>query len=85
MTEAVNKLTKEIENSSNPYVEYIGEYLIDYIEQHPWYAKKILEEGKSIQESLNCLTRQTGERGIEAILSYFNIQETAISMEIIEL
>ena len=86
--EAFEKLNEEIlEKPNNSYVQYIGEYLIDYINQNPQHSELIVEPKKSIEGSLKHMegiasknkkgnmAMLTPEEGFKAVLDYYGIKE----------
>jgi len=91
LKEAIEKITKEMEaNKSKPYVQYVGQYLLDNIKESS--AENILKEGKTIDGSMkhmeNVAKKQkvgnvavlTPDQGFKAVMEYFEIKE-AIAVE----
>jgi len=84
---ALEKLQKEIESKDNPYVKYIGLYLINYIKNNPNHAENILVEDKTILGSLKHMEKEarkkaregmailTDVEGFKIVLEYYEIQE----------
>lgn len=53
---AMDKLRDEMaENAGNRYIQVVGEYLTDYLLDHPEAEAAILTEGKSIKGSLSAM------------------------------
>jgi len=51
--EAIKKIQDEIEaEKKNSYVQYVGKYMIEYLNKNNGYAQNILDETKSIKGSL---------------------------------
>ncbi|WDL99716.1 Cas9 inhibitor AcrIIA9 family protein [Alicyclobacillus sp. ALC3] len=55
---AVEKLTEEMtKNEKNPYVQMIGQYLMNHLEEYPEHAEQVLADGKTITKSLDAMRR----------------------------
>lgn len=92
--EAITKLEKEMEdNKSSEYTQYVGKYMVDYLNGYPDYAEKIMKEGKTLKGSLknmesvarkkktgNC-AMLTPDQGFKAVLEYYGIDEKALPKE----
>jgi len=85
--QAINKLRQEIEeNRDNLYINYVGNYLVDYITRNNQYSEKFMNEEKTIKGSLeymktkakaqakNGMAMLTPEEGFEVILDYYEIK-----------
>lgn len=85
--QARKKLTDEMSKDSSPYVQVIGNFLIQYIEQNPGAAEAILTNGKSIKQSMeemknvaekkkvgNCAVL-TDQEGFKVALNYYGIKD----------
>lgn len=81
---AIQKIQAEMDaNTNNPYVQVIGEFLLQYLPDHIDLAEKIMEEKKSIASSLDAMRKVaekkrvgdvavlTDEEGFETVLAYF--------------
>ncbi|MFE0394732.1 hypothetical protein ACFW4G_03530 [Paenibacillus lactis] len=86
MEQAVQKLQDEIAGSqNNPYIQVIGNFLIQHVQANPGCAEKILENGKSIAKSLDAMKSEarkkqsngmamlTDAEGYAIVLRYFGI------------
>lgn len=86
---AINKLKTEMDkNKDNPYIQVVGEFLIQHLNENPGAAEKLLREGKNIGKSLkemeniarkkqakgSCMF--TPQEGFEIVLKYFEIEGT---------
>ena len=52
---AMDKLRDEMAKSQGKYVQVVGEYMTDYLRQHPEAEAAILTEGKTIAGSLKAM------------------------------
>lgn len=88
MKKAIEKLEKEIEDSKdNAYIKVVGEYLVNYIKNNDQFASNILEEKKTIKDSLDFMKEEarkkakssmamfTPEEGYKIVLDYYEIEE----------
>ncbi len=89
LNEAISKLRSEMDqNNNNPYIQVIGQFLLQFVNEHPDSAEKILTEGKTIGNSLsemrkaaekkkvgNCAVL-TDQEGFEIVLKYFGIENS---------
>ncbi|KOR88761.1 Cas9 inhibitor AcrIIA9 family protein [Paenibacillus solani] len=86
MEQAVKKLQDEITSSKrNPYIQVIGNFLIQHVQAHSDSAEQILAEGKTIAKSLEAMKKEamkkqsngmamlTDEEGYAIVLNYFGI------------
>lgn len=89
--EAICKIKQEIEdNKENAYVNYVGEYLVDYINKNPQQAENIMKKEKTIAGSLNHMKSEakknvkngmamlTPDEGFKAVLDYYEIKEAPV-------
>jgi hypothetical protein len=87
--EAIAKINNEMESSTNPYIKFVGDYLLGHLEQHPEDAAKILNKDKTIGKSLeemrkvaekrkvgNCAVLSDAE-GFAVVLKYFQEEAPA--------
>lgn len=86
LNKAIEKLKAEIDgNKNNPYVQVVGEFLLQHLQDNPSNSEKIVQEGKTIGESLsemrkvaekkkvgNCAVL-TDQEGFKVVLKYFGI------------
>lgn len=88
LEQTVQKLTDEMtKNEINPYVQYIGKYLMDHVNAKPEHAENILAEDKTILKSLDVVRRfakqkrvgdtavLTDDEGFAIVLQYFGCWE----------
>lgn len=92
--EAVSKLKTEIEQSkNNPYVQVVGNFLLDHLERNHQYAENIMTTDKTITKSLDEMQKVaakkkvgnyavlTDQEGFGIVLKYFGIDSaTTISV-----
>lgn len=83
---AIKKIKAEMEKDKDPYVQVIGNLLLDHINMNPDNAEKILSEGKTITKSIdemasiakkkavNGRAMLTDQEGFEIVLKYFGIE-----------
>lgn len=86
--EAVRKIEEEMKSVNNDYVRVIGEFLIKQLEINPEAAESILNQDKSIMNSLNAMRKLaekkkignmavlTPEEGFKVVSDYFGIGST---------
>jgi hypothetical protein len=86
LNKAIEKVKAEMEtNKSNPYIQVVGEFLIQHISVSPSGAEGIIQEGKTIGKSLdemkkvaekkkvgNCAVL-TDKEGFDIVLKYFGV------------
>ncbi|MEK4425143.1 Cas9 inhibitor AcrIIA9 family protein [Solibacillus sp. FSL K6-1523] len=86
------KIKNEMANSkNNAYVQVIGEYLINYVQNNPSSAEKVMDEKKTIVGSLDAMRKEaekkkqnncavlTDQEGFAIVLKYMGLDaETAI-------
>lgn len=83
---AVMKLRDEMaENSKNPYIQLIGDYLLQHLQQHPEATELILAKDKTIKGGLDAMKAEarkrqvdgcamlTDEEGYTVVLRYFGL------------
>lgn len=83
--QAINKLNDEMNKNKNPYVQVVGQFLVQHIKANPEVANKILQDGKTIMKSLDEMRKEaekkkvgncavlTDQEGFEIVLKYFDI------------
>jgi hypothetical protein len=83
---SMEKLQSEMDkNKSNPYIQVVGNFLLQHLTQNPQDVEKILNSDKTIAKSLdemrkvaekkkvgNCAVL-TDQEGFEVVLKYFGI------------
>ncbi|WP_052098306.1 Cas9 inhibitor AcrIIA9 family protein [Paenibacillus stellifer] len=90
MDEAVKKLKDEMEKAKdNPFVQLIGNYLLQLLETNPATAEKIVAEKKTISGSLDAMKSAaqkkavkgmamlTDEEGYTEVRKYYGIEGSA--------
>ena len=93
LTQAMEKLRSEITNChNNPYVQVVGDFLLNHLEKHPQDAEKLLAADKTIGKSLDAMrkvaeTKKVGncavltdEEGFAVVLKYFGIDGISASV-----
>ncbi len=87
---AVSKLKTEMEaNKNNSYVQVVGKFLLQHLEENPAAAEKIMSEDKTIAKSLDAMKTEaqkkkvgncavlTDQEGFAVVLKYFDIKGKA--------
>ncbi len=87
---AIEKLQSEMtKNTANTYVQVVGGFLLQHLEQNPQDAEKILVADKDIGKSLEEMRKEaskkkvgscavlTDQEGFAVVLKYFGIDATA--------
>lgn len=89
LNQAKVKLQTEMDATKGSYVKVVGSYLLQYLDDHPEAAEKILVEDKTIAKSLAEMRKVaakqkdgnvavlTDREGFEVVLKYFEIKGTA--------
>lgn len=84
--QAIAKIEADMKNNKNPYVQAVGQFLIEFLKQRPDTAEQILQNDKSISKSLEAMCKEaekrkvgnyavlTSEEGFEIVLKYYGIQ-----------
>lgn len=85
--QAVKKLRDEMAaNEKQPYIQVIGNFLIQHLEAHPETAEGILANGKTIKGSTDAMKAEakkkqvggvgvlTDAEGFEIVLKYFGVK-----------
>ena len=89
--QAIEKLRDEMASEAeNPYIGEIGEYLCDYVKQHPRTAEAILQEGKTITGAVDAMRKVAEKRprkgdmamigpeeGFKIVREYFGLDNKA--------
>ena len=91
LNEAITKLETEMgEKQENTYIQYVGNYMVDYLKNHPDHAEKILVEDKTLSGSMKHMegvARKkkgrgavvlTDAEGFKAVLDYYGIEEKEV-------
>lgn len=89
LQEAINKLKTEMDqNKKNSYVQVVGGFLLQHLDNNPGAAENILVEDKSITKSLAEMKKEaekkkvgncaviTDQEGFTVVLKYFGIKGT---------
>lgn len=84
-SQAIDKIKAEMKKDKNPYVQVIGQFLLQHVESDPRSAEKIMAKDKTIIKSLaamqieaqkkkvgNCAVL-TDQEGFAIVLKYFGI------------
>lgn len=88
INDALDKIKNEIaESKNNPYVQAVGNFLLNHLDQHPEDAEKVLVKEKTIGKSLDTMRTAaskkkvgnvavlTEQEGFEVVLGYFGIKK----------
>jgi len=90
--QATEKLKNEMAKENNPYVQAVGQFLLQHIESNPANAEKILAEEKNILKSLDEMRKAaekkkvgnvavlTDQEGFAIVLNYFGIKANTESV-----
>ena len=89
LDKAIEKIKAEIDGSKiNPYVQVVGDFLLQHLQANPSNAEKIIQEGKTIGQSLNEMKKAaekkkvgncavlTDQEGFGIVLKYFGIESS---------
>ncbi|PLR93220.1 hypothetical protein [Bacillus sp. T33-2] len=92
-TQAIEKIKNEISgNANNPYIQVVGQFLLQHLEQNPDHAEKILVADKTIAKSLEAMRTAaqkkkvgnvavlTDAEGFAIVLKYFGIDGKPVVM-----
>lgn len=83
--EAVLKIKAEMDKEKNPYVQVVGNFLLQHLESNPSDADRILNKDKSIIKSLDEMKKVaekqkvgnvavlSDQEGFAVVLKYFEI------------
>jgi len=86
LEKAIKKIKAEMVKNNNPYVQVVGGFLLQYLQVNPNNAEKIIQEGKTIGQSLNEMRKAaekkkvgncavlTDQEGFGEVLKYFGIE-----------
>ncbi|MCF8566880.1 PcfK-like family protein [Alicyclobacillus tolerans] len=90
---AIKKIRDEMTaNANNPYVQVVGNFLLQHIDEHPDNAEKVLTDGKTIVKSLDEMKKEaqkkrvgnvavlTDAEGFAVVLKYFGMEGTAATV-----
>lgn len=88
LNEAIKKIQDEIDaEKKNSYVQYVGKYMIEYLNKNNGYAQNILDETKSIKGSLLHMEAEakkikqgnmamlSPDEALKIVFEYFGIKE----------
>ncbi|CAH8772252.1 hypothetical protein [Paenibacillus dendritiformis] len=89
LEQAKAKLQAEMAGAKdNDYVQFVGQYLLNYIDAHPGDADKIMAKEKSIGKSLEAMRKAaekkrkgnvamlTPQEGFAVVFEYYGIKST---------
>lgn len=89
-TKAMDKIRDEMaQNSQNPGIQFLGEWLTEQLEKQPEAAEKVLAEGKSLQEAFGQIRKyaeghKTGnfafvppEKALQIVSEYYQLPKAA--------
>lgn len=85
---AIDKLRSEMEKENNdPYIQLIGDFLLQKLDENPAIAEKILADDKTISKSIDEMAKEarkkangnrailTDEEGFGIVLKYYQIDD----------
>ena len=94
MQEAIKKIKAEMKKEKNPYVQIVGEFMLQQLDKYPEAAEKILATDKTILKSLeemrkvaeknkvgNCAVLSDAE-GFAVVLKYFGIAGQPLAFDV---
>lgn len=86
LEKAIEKIKSEMDkNKGNSYIQVVGGFLLQYLNQNPGSAEKILQDEKTIAKSFDEMRKAaekkkvgncamlTDQEGFEVVLKYFGI------------
>lgn len=87
LEKAIEKIKSEMDqNKNNDYVQCVGEFLIDHVEENPVDAEKILSQDKTITKSYDEIEKEAKKKqknnravivpqeGFNIVMKYFGIK-----------
>jgi hypothetical protein len=90
--QAILKLTEEMNSNKNPYIQAVGDKLIQLCDNE-YVAEKIMQEGKTIKGAMDDMLKEATKRregnsavidpieGYNIIMNYFGIKEVALDVK----
>lgn len=94
LARAIEKLKSEMDgNKNNPYVQVVGEFLLQHLQSHPGDGDKIQVADKTISKSLDAMRNEaikkktgnyamfTPQEGFEIVMKYFGIKGNLAAVE----
>ncbi len=94
-SKAKEKINSEMSsNTNNPYIQVVGNFLMQHLESDPGAAEKILVKDKTIAKSLEAMRKAaekkkvgnmavlTDAEGFAVVLKYFGIDGQPVSVEV---
>lgn len=87
MKKSVRKLKEEVKQEKSPYVQVIGDFLVDHIDNNPDFGKYVLREGRTIvgsleyvksfaqKEQVNGVAVMADDAVFKHVLKYFKLKE----------
>lgn len=91
---AKEKINSEMSsNNNNPYIQVVGNFLLQHLESDPGAAEKILAKDKNITKSLEAMRKAaekkkvgnmavlTDAEGFAVVLKYFGIDGQPVNVE----
>ena len=86
LNKAIEKIKGEMDsNKNNSYIQVVGEFLLQHLQDNPSNAEKIVQVGKTIGQSLNEMKKAaekkkvgncavlSDQEGFKVVLEYFGI------------
>ncbi|OIJ17082.1 hypothetical protein BKP37_00645 [Anaerobacillus alkalilacustris] len=94
---ATEKIREEMKkNASNSYIQVVGNFLLQHLEEDPDSSEKVLAKDKSIAKSLEVMRAEaskkkvgnvavlTDQEGFDIVLKYFGIGEKEVAKPVTE-
>ncbi|MGM0776945.1 MAG: hypothetical protein ACQEXE_10285 [Bacillota bacterium] len=93
---AIEKLKSEMEKEKSSYVQIVGQFLLNQVENNPDAAEKVLEKDKSIMKSLTAMRKAaekqkvgnmavlSDEEGFAVVLEYFGIKGKGVPQTLVQ-
>ncbi|MDF2790463.1 MAG: hypothetical protein K0S80_3564 [Neobacillus sp.] len=94
MEKAIEKIKAEMDKEKNPYVQVVGEFLLNHLDKNPNDSEKIRAADKTILKSLeemrkvaskkkvNNVAVLTPEEGFAVVMKYFGITGQPLAFDI---
>lgn len=88
LIDAIAKLEKEMEEKKeNTYIQCVGKYMVDYLNEHPDHAEKILADDRTLEGSMKHMRSVASKKkvgnvavltpveGFKTVLEYYKIKD----------
>jgi len=87
LNKAIEKIKAEMDkNKNNSYIQVVGEFLLQHLQDNPSNSEKVVQVGKTIGQSLNEMKKAaekkkvgncavlSDQEGFKVVLEYFGIE-----------